>query len=409
MVESVRYFQGFAPEDPKKWWNSASCGLLASAGCSRAIRPGIPLKRADAHGLVLRPLNEVEVAEVWEVGQVGEDRARGKREAGTFNNDKSSEREKSADEHVTQTLFHFQPTRCSHTGNVRIMRCGACTRKSVCLRASGWVWCLHPPSHSRLLLFGWVRNSDSATLYKNIVETRLDCGQILWLLTTLGLSFLSRMAPVVWFLLRLLKNANSRLFHSPLLWPSVVLPTVLMPSLPVRRPWRRTPPEYWWPAGWGGWLMMFFCEIIFPIYAQLLLPSTLVSVMEAVLVCCRQHCVGKVYAYFFLVIVAAHCGRYWIIEPNIRPIIMDKHRFIVSRIVLPFVPGWRKSSLGFCVASKCVKSFVVMELPWIWSTFGTSWRDLEMHETGASLNRLTASRSSFNNLPQLQREVPSNT
>ena len=163
-TNSVRYFQGFAPKDPKNGGNSASCGLLAAAGCSRAIRPDIPLKRAEAHGLFLRPLNEVEVAEVWEVRQVGEDRARGKREVGTFNNDISSEREKSADEHVTQTLFHLQPTRCSHTGNVRIMRCGACTRKSVCLRASGWVWSLHTPSHSRLLLLVECKNSDSATL-----------------------------------------------------------------------------------------------------------------------------------------------------------------------------------------------------------------------------------------------------
>ena len=40
------------------------------------------------------------------------------------------------------------------------------------------------------------------------------------------------------------------------------------------------------------------------------LPGTLVSVIEAVPVYCRQHCVGKMCAYFFLVAVAAHCGRY---------------------------------------------------------------------------------------------------
>ena len=40
------------------------------------------------------------------------------------------------------------------------------------------------------------------------------------------------------------------------------------------------------------------------------LPGTLVSVMEVVPVCFRQHCVDKVCAYFVLVAVAAHCGRY---------------------------------------------------------------------------------------------------
>ena len=94
-------------------------------------------------GYFLLPQNEVEVAEVWEVGQVGEEKTWGKRENGTSNNDMSSEMEMNADEHLTQTPFHLEPMWGSHTGrNVRLMRCGARTRKSVRLRASGWAFCL---------------------------------------------------------------------------------------------------------------------------------------------------------------------------------------------------------------------------------------------------------------------------
>ena len=49
--------------------------------------------------------------------------------------------------------------------------------------------------------------------------------------------------------------------------PLAVFPIVVMP---VRSPWRRTPPGWtWWPAGRRGWrLRTFFCEIFSPISAQ---------------------------------------------------------------------------------------------------------------------------------------------
>ena len=40
------------------------------------------------------------------------------------------------------------------------------------------------------------------------------------------------------------------------------------------------------------------------------LPGTLVSVVEVVPVCFRQHCVNKVCSYFFLFAVASHGGKY---------------------------------------------------------------------------------------------------
>ena len=92
-------------------------------------------------GYFLLPQNEIEVAEVWKQDKLVRIRL-GKRENGTSNNDMSSEMEMNADEHLTQTPLHLEPM-CSHTGrNVRLMRCGACTKKSVRLRASGWAFCL---------------------------------------------------------------------------------------------------------------------------------------------------------------------------------------------------------------------------------------------------------------------------
>ena len=63
-------------------------------------------------GFCLMPPNEVDVAEVLEVGHVGGDKTGGKRTKGTFNNDMASEMEMSEDEHVTQTPFHLEPMRC---------------------------------------------------------------------------------------------------------------------------------------------------------------------------------------------------------------------------------------------------------------------------------------------------------
>ena len=89
-------------------------------------------------------LNEVEVAEVREVGNVGADRTGGKRENGTFNNNMSSEMEMSADEYVTQTPFHFEPMRCAHIGKVHC-----------CMNCA--LWCAHQKdvrlrAYSQLLL-----------------------------------------------------------------------------------------------------------------------------------------------------------------------------------------------------------------------------------------------------------------
>ena len=86
----------------------------------------------------------------------------------------SIEMEISADEHETKTLFHLEPMWCSQTGNVKMMRCGACTRKSARLRASGWVWCLHTPSHSRLLLLAECETRIHQLCRKNVIETRPD-------------------------------------------------------------------------------------------------------------------------------------------------------------------------------------------------------------------------------------------
>ena len=100
-------------------------------------------------------------------------------------------------------------------------------------------------------------------------------------------------------------------------------------------------------------------------------------------------------------------------NPSTRPI-MGKTEIVCKPQHFAICPDGRKSSLAFCGASKCVTSFVVMQLPWIRSTFGTSCRDWRCTRgafriSKASLIRLIASRSSFNDLPQLQRNVPSNT
>ena len=75
-------------------------------------------------GFCLLPQNEVEVAEVLDVGHVGEDRTEGKRTNGTFNNDLVVE-------HVTQISFHLEPMRCAHIGKNALLHEG--------LVGLGWV------------------------------------------------------------------------------------------------------------------------------------------------------------------------------------------------------------------------------------------------------------------------------
>ena len=51
--------------------------------------------------------------------------------------------------------------------------------------------------------------------------------------------------------------------RSPLVWPLVILPAVLLPSFPIRRPRVCAPPGCWRPLRRGrwGWDFTFFCEV----------------------------------------------------------------------------------------------------------------------------------------------------
>ena len=75
-----------------------------------------------------------------------------------------------------------------------------------------------PPVALTAVATGCVRNSDSATsVKKNLVWTRVDMrSDFLVVGDSIELVVLSRIVPVAWLLSRLLVNASTRLFHSPL-------------------------------------------------------------------------------------------------------------------------------------------------------------------------------------------------
>ena len=90
------------------------------------------------------------------------------------------------------------------------------------------------------------------------------------------------------------------------------------------------------------------CSVFFPLVDLLIpfsLPGTLISEIEVVPVCFRQHSVNKVGSYIFLFAVASHCGFLdtemnnviHVSNPCVRPI-MEKPRFSVDLILLPSVP-----------------------------------------------------------------------
>ena len=107
------------------------------------------------------------------------------------------------------------------------------------------------------------------------------------------------------------------------------------------------------------------------------LPGALVSAMEVVPVCSRQHYVNKEGSYFFLFAVASHCGRYWYvqcdssIEPR-RPTWRGKLRLPVNLRILKSVSDWRKSSVTLCCTPQCVTSLLVMHLPQVRTAFTSS-------------------------------------
>ena len=59
------------------------------------------------------------------------------------------------------------------------------------------------------------------------------------------------------------------LHRSPLVWPHIILSTVLLLSFPSRRPLVCAPPGCRRPLrrGWWGWEFTFFCEVLLPTFA----------------------------------------------------------------------------------------------------------------------------------------------
>ena len=111
------------------------------------------------------------------------------------------------------------------------------------------------------------------------------------------------------------------------------------------------------------------CSVFFPLVDLLIpfsLPGTLISAIEVVPVCFRQHSVNKVGSYIFLFAVASHCGFLdtemnnviQVSNPCVRPI-MEKPRFSVVLILLPSVPDGRKASVAYGSTPQCVSSLVV--------------------------------------------------
>ena len=196
----------------------------------------------------------------FEAGHVGEDsRTGGKRTKGTFNNDMASEMDMSVDEHVTNSLSPWANAVCPHWKSAVLYE--LCTARGVYTTRRTHGCCCWLSAKLRCSNFFFQK--------KKILEQDEACGQTLRLLvTTLSLSFWVgwHQLPICFYVL--FENASSRLFHSPLFWPFIVLPTALVPFLPARSPWRWTPP-WWarWPAGWG-WLMIVFCEVFCPNCAQ---------------------------------------------------------------------------------------------------------------------------------------------
>ena len=113
------------------------------------------------------------------------------------------------DEHVAQTPLHLDPVRCAHTGKEQCCMNGAlwsAHEKNVRLRAYRLVWCLHLPSHSRLLLLAECETQIQDFFKKiKLIRTRRGMrSDLLVVGDNVELLVLSRVAPVAWMLMRLL-------------------------------------------------------------------------------------------------------------------------------------------------------------------------------------------------------------
>ena len=310
--------------------------------------PDIPLQRAEAHRLFLLPQNEVEVAEVLRSG------------TSWWGEDLRKTRERDVQQrHLKRDGNECRRTRdtnsFSHWANVVFTHWKCvdnalwCMYEKKCAFACVWVSIMSTLS---VALCCWL----SAKLCKkNKLRQDWTCSQTLWLLvTTLSLSLLSRTAPVAWLLSRLLEtrvpgcltHRSDHLSSCKLCWCHLCqfedhedeLHQDVDDQLDEEDGWCCSSAKYSSQfvlsnSRWSILLCKRFLSltvikeliILFSPYENFLialsLPGTLVSVIEVAPVYCRQHCVGKVYAYFFLVAVAAHRGRYWIVQrdPSIEP------------------------------------------------------------------------------------------
>ena len=114
-----------------------------------------------------------------------------------------------------------------------------------------------PPVTLTAVATGWVRKT---SVKQNLMRTR-QRSDFLVDGDNVELVVLSRLTQFPECSCDFQENASSRLIHSPLLWPLIVLHT--------RSPWRRTPPCWArWQAGWNGWLMMSFCVLFCPTCSQ---------------------------------------------------------------------------------------------------------------------------------------------
>ena len=116
--------------------------------------------------------------------------------------------------------------------NVRSMHCGACTRR-VCLRATGWAWCLH--SRRTHGCCDWLSAKPSLssfcrrTIYKK--TTQDDCQNSLF---SKSLKFLMKpLLPVAWCSNELESAFQSCPICLPIIIPLIVLPIALVPWVPV--------------------------------------------------------------------------------------------------------------------------------------------------------------------------------
>ena len=259
---------------------------------------------------------------------------------------------------------------CAHEKNVR-------------LRAYRKVWCLHFPSHSRLLLLAECETQIGQLLKQNLIRTRLR-SDFLVDGDNAELVVLSRLAPVSWMPVRDLRKrefevvthhcvtiyrpancagaisassksmkTRSTMLSSVTTWmrrmaDDVLLRTVLLKLCSAIQGTFAVKDQSSYVSVAFHLLGYKELSALFP-FVDLSIPSGLCD--RGVPVCFRQHCVNKAGSHFFLFAVASHWRGYWNVQcdPSIgpmRPTTMGKLRLPLNLIILPSIPDWRKSSVA---------------------------------------------------------------